>query len=445
MVISFPIRKVFSASRSRYNLLLVAAALVLASLFFFLWRGRMPLEGVLRFFAGLDAWHRGKLLATNPHTLRKYYSQGVGIALLIAGLLVAAGALWGTLTQRVRDLGFRAVVTLACTSAVMIFMLRMEFTGAWSPLQVLMTNPQSLPVFGHRLLFVWIADAFWRTAPQLLPVRAYYLSQFIAVLLAMYALGRWSALHGGETLQWTGQVLGAVMISVCFTYRNFYDVANVFFITCGLIAIYRRKYWWLLPVVIIGTLNYEGVVLLIPLAAFCAYFEEAPKRWVPPASAALVFYCAIRLTLQFALPMPRQVDWRIWSNFTETFLWERGRTDMAYAILALTGWYAIAAISLGDCELRLRRFFLLFPPIFAVTFMFGQFTEARQFDAFIPVLIAITLSATRRKLLATQLGPSVTIPPAVASSMQGLETVPMYRELSSEHQSRAPKKLRRTA
>lgn len=443
LVMSFHIRNVFRASRKCYNLLLIAAALVLASICFLLWRGRMPLEGVLRFFAGLDAWPRGKLLAANPQVLRKYYSQGVGVALMIAGVLVAAGALWGALTQRVRDLVFRAVVTLACSSAVMVFMLRMEFTGAWSPPQVLMTNPQSLPVFGHRLLFVWIADAFWRTAPHLAPLHAYYLSQWIAVLLAMYALGRWSAIHGGETLRWTGQLLGAVMISVCFTYKNFYDVANVFFITCGLMAIYKRKYWWLLPVVIMGTLNYEGVLLLIPLAVFCAYFEESPKRWVPPVAAALVFYCAIRFILQFALPMPRQVDWRIWSNFTEAFL--SGRTEMVYAILALIGWYAIAGMSLPDCEVRLRRFFLLFPLIFAVTFMFGQFTEARQFDAFIPVLIATTLSAARRKLLASQLGQSVTISPAVVSSMQGLETVPTYRELSSEHQSRAPKKLRRSA
>ena len=118
---------------------------------------------------------------------------------------------------------------------------------------------------------------------------------------------------------------------------------------------------------------------------------------------------------------------------------------MVYAILALTGWYAIAGMSLPDCEVRLRRFFLLFPLIFAVTFMFGQFTEARQFDAFIPVLIATTLSATRRRLLANQLGQSVTISPAVVSSMQGLENVPIFRELSSQHQSRAPKKLRRSA
>jgi len=236
------------------------------------------------------------------------------------------------------------------------------------------------------------------------------------------------------------------MLSVCFSYRNFYDVGNVFFVTCGLIAIYKRKYWWLVPVVTIGTLNYEGVLLLIPLAAFCACFDDDRKRWVPPVAAALVFYCAVRLILQLALPMPRQVNWRIWSNLTEPFIL---RTHLAYSILALAGSYALAMMSLRDCEVRLRRFFLLFPLIVAVTFLFGQFVEPRQFDAFIPVLVGTILSATKRQLLASQLPQTVAIAPAVVSSgarRRGLVMdSPLYRELSSEHQNRAPNELGRTA
>jgi len=443
---SLPVQNVISASRNRSKSLFVSAALVVTGIFFLLWRGHMPFEGLMRFFAGIDVWNRAIPLAANPHTLRKYYSASVGIALVVAGLLVAAGTLWGRLTQRVRGLVFQAAVTLACSSAIMLFMLKIEYDGPWSPVRVVMANPQSLPIYGHRLLFVWIADGFRRIAPSLSPLHAYYLSQCIAVLLAMYALGRWSALHAGETLRWTGQVLGVVMLSVCFSYRNFYDVAHVFFITCGLIAIYTRKYWWLLPVVIIGTLNYEGILLLLPLAAFCGYFEDAWKRWVPPVAAALVFYSVVRAVLQIALPMPRHVNWRIWSNLTEPFIM---RANIVYAILALAGSYAVAVMCLHDCEVRLRRFVLLFPLIFAVTFMFGQFTEARQFDAFIPVLVATILSATRRTLLASQFAQSVAIPPAVGSSSARLGGLlvdsPLYRDLSPEHQSRTKTKLRKSA
>jgi len=45
-----------------------------------------------------------------------------------------------------------------------------------------------------------------------------------------------------------------------------------------------------------------------------------------------------------------------------------------------------------------------------VTFLFGQLHEPRQFNAFIPVLIAILLSAFRRKLDLKQ-GPITDVAP----------------------------------
>ena len=77
--------------------------------------------------------------------------------------------------------------------------------------------------------------------------------------------------------------------------------------------------------------------------------------------------------------------------------------------------------------------------------MFGQFTEARQFDAFIPVLVAGILSATRRKLLVSQFGQSIAITPAVVVSMPKVEADPAYRELASEHQSRMRRTLGKPA
>src|SRR5215469_14584926 len=181
---SLPVQNVVGARDTPYKSLLIAAALVLSGIVFLLWQGRMPLEASIRFFAGIDVWDRAIGLAANPLTLRKYYSESVGVALLFAGLLMSAGTLWERLTQHARGLVFQAVVTLACASVVMMFMLRIEYDGSWSPVRVLMTNPQSLPIYGHRLLFVWIANAFRWSAPSLSPLNAYYLSQCIAVLLA---------------------------------------------------------------------------------------------------------------------------------------------------------------------------------------------------------------------------------------------------------------------
>src|SRR5215831_10478822 len=96
---SLPVQNVVSARRTPYRSLLAAAALVLAGIVFLLWRGRMPLEASIRFFAGIDVWDRAIGLAANPNTLRKYYSESVGVALLFAGLLTSARTLWGRLTQ----------------------------------------------------------------------------------------------------------------------------------------------------------------------------------------------------------------------------------------------------------------------------------------------------------------------------------------------------------
>jgi hypothetical protein len=46
-------------------------------------------------------------------------------------------------------------------------------------------------------------------------------------------------------------------------------------------------------------------------------------------------------------------------------------------------------MSWPGCDARLRRLTLLFPLLLGVTFLFGQFHEARQFAAFIPVLVAL--------------------------------------------------------
>jgi hypothetical protein len=79
---------------------------------------------------------------------------------------------------------------------------------------------------------------------------------------------------------------------------------------------------------------------------------------------------------------------------TKMFLYPR---QMGYSVLALAGWYVLALMSLRDCDPHLRRLTLLFPLLFGVTFCFGLFHEPRQFNAFIPVLIALLLSRSARK------------------------------------------------
>jgi hypothetical protein len=346
----------------------------------------------VRAFAHIDKMDGAWSMASKPTVLRKYYGLSLAAGAGLAGIVILLAVIWRHLSEAMRVILWRAVTTATCAGALCLYMSKMEFENI--PVDVLMTNPGAEPIFGHRLLFIWIAKAFHALIPSSSYLRCYYASQVVASLLALYAVGRWSAMYVGEHLSWLGQVLAVVMISSCFGYHDFYDIAIVFFFTCGFLALYRRKYWWLPLIVAVGTLNHENVLLLVLVAALLIFDKEPLRIWLPVILISFIGYIGVRLALQAAIPFQREVDWRIWSNISQMFLYHR---EMAYSVLALAGWYVLALMSLPDCDPRLRRLTLLFPLLFAVTFCFGLFHEPRQFNAFIPVLIAVLLSRSARK------------------------------------------------
>jgi len=366
---------------------------LLIALLLLLWPGPLPFEGLVQRIGRMDAWAEGVGLASQPALLRKYYRLSLAVGFSLAGVTALLALAWSRLNGLAKAMVWRATCTLACTCALSLYILKMTTEGPWSPVDALMLNPAAFPIFGHRLLFVWLAKAIQAAVPALSPLRSFYASQVVAVLLAIYAVGRWSALHVGESLRWLGQVLAVVLISTCLDYRNFYDIGIVFFFSCGLLALYRRKYVWFVLVVTVGTLNHENALLLVPTAAFLLYDAERRRVWLPVVAASLAGHLLARAAMQWLIPFQTHFDWRIWSNMTKPFLLPR---ETAYSLLALGGWYALGLMSLPACDRRLRRLLLLFPLLFGVTFLFGQFHEPRQFNAFIPVLIAVLLSAFRR-------------------------------------------------
>lgn len=378
--------------------LAVALTFTALALFFSVWRGPLPFEGLIRAFARIDAMDNAWSLASQPAILRKYYGLTLAASFGLIAFLIFLALLWKRLSAAAQAMVWRMAATLACSCALCIYMSKMQWEHI--AIDTLMTDPSAEPIFGHRLLFVWIAQAFHAAMPGLSYLRCYYASQAVATLLTMYVVERWSALFIGESLSWLGQVLGVVIISTCFGYRNFYDIGIVFFFTCGLLVIFRRKYWWLPLLVTVGTLNHENI-LLLPLTAAFLIFDKEPRRvWLPVTLLSLLGHVAVRAGLQAAIPFQHHVDWRIWSNMYKPFAAPR---EMAYSLMALGGWYALGLMSLSDCEPRLRRLALLFLLLVGVTFSFGLFHEPRQFDAFIPVLIALLLSSSWRRSQLRQL------------------------------------------
>ena len=355
------------------------------------WRGPLPFESVVRAFARIDAVNNAPgSLAVTTATLRRYYGLTLAAGFTTLGVLGLLAIAWTRLSVASQKLAWRIAATLACSCALCIYISKLQWEHI--PIDVLMDNPGAEPIFGHRLLFVWIAKAYRMVLPTSSYLRSYYASQVLATVLTLFAVGRWSALYVGESLSWLGQILAVVMISTCFGYRNFYDIGIVFFFTCGLLAVYRRRYWWLPLLILLGTLNHENILLLIFTATFLIFDEEPPKVWVPVILVSLLTYVGVRVALQSQIPFHRHVDWRIWSNMVKPFTMPR---EIAYSVLALGGWYVLALMTLQDCDKRTKRLLVLFPMLFGVTFCFGQFHEPRQFNAFIPVLIAVLLSRSR--------------------------------------------------
>lgn len=372
----------------------VGTVSLVVGLFFAIWRGPLPFEGFARNMALQAGYPEGVALASNPSTLRHYYSLSSAIVLLLAAAVCFGILLWPRVRERVRQRIFDAVFTFAMSCFLMLFLTQIASDSTWMPLSVIMRHPGYNVVFAHRLLFIGLARAFQKLHPGLSDLQGFYLTQWIASLLALYALGRWSAMFIGRSFAWCGQVLGVIFMTFMFDYFNFYDIATVFFTTCGLMAIMTRRYWWLVPVVFIGTMNYEGPLLLIIVAVFVAY-KEPWKTWVPPVAVSFVLYYAVRFAYGKFVPVPFQQVWRTWTNMTWTILNLHGLLPRFVICLLLL---ALGVMCFMYCSPRLKRMTLLFLLNWLTSIIFGRINEVRLFEACAPLLIAMILSAAAWRL-----------------------------------------------
>jgi len=139
----------------------------------------------------------------------------------------------------------------------------------------------------------------------------------------------------------------------------------------------------------VGTLNHELTLLLLPIYAL-AQFDHVPrKRLIGDLLAQAVLYALVRVMYFHLVPVPAAYEsGKFWWN-VQWMIHRHGSvvtwlgTMLPWAVAAWLGW--------KSAPVALRRCAILFPLLFATTFLFGQFNEPRQFDAFSPVAIALIL------------------------------------------------------
>ena len=336
-------------------------------------------HGATELLVGLDEPEMGKLM-------RLYALLCPAIGVLLAAFV------WLRERAEVRSRLWVKNAAFTVSSSVLLFGLltRLGSVSSWYPLDTILTAPETLDVFGRRLLLVWPASWLYSHIEGLTALRVYYVMQGAAIVATMILTGIWAARFAGWRNAHLGQLLLVVMISPTFVYHNYYDILIVGTFTAALLCLWDRKYVAFTAVVGIGTLNHENTLLLAFVAAAVCYRRETAGRCTAIVGGAVAAWLVAKTWISIQVPMHASVHLRVMTN-----LWDLAREhrDMAVSMAALSTMILLTAFGWESASPVLRRSAVLIFPLLGVTFLFGKFREARQFDAFIPLAIAFALSA----------------------------------------------------
>lgn len=258
-------------------------------------------------------------------------------------------------------------------------------------IKTMMTDPGSVPVFGQRLLLVWPAVLLKHFVPRLSYFVAFKSVQGAAIVVAVYLIGKWSALFVGD-LKFLGQIVSAAYLIPTFAYPNAHDVGVLIIYTLCFIFLYRRNYWLFGVTFCVGMLNHQNTLLLIPTALVILWGREKRAQTVWLVLLTTAAYFSIQFALNWLLPIPATHYQKIWTNVRQIV--EMHRT-LLFGFLALAPWYAAGVVAFSDAEPFLQRAAILLPMQLGVFFVYGQLNEARIFNGFLPVLIGILLCYVR--------------------------------------------------
>lgn len=284
---------------------------------------------------------------------------------------------------------FSIAVTGALAVTVFVILATFARDESFAPVETLMTNPQALPVYGQRPLLVWFADAIKFVIPAISYRRAFLATQLIATFATIYMIGEWSVLFVGHRRKLLGQLIFVAMLLPTITYGTFYDIALIAAYTLCLYLLYTGRYGLFLAAFTIATFNHENTLLLVPVAAIVLWGIASWRVVLGIPLASLAAWVAVRMTIQKLLPEPSHFEWHIWTNVLAI---AHPSAELAKSFLTLVFWLICAAVGFRSADQFVRRSVILLPELIAVTFVAGRFVEARQFDAFIPVAIALILS-----------------------------------------------------
>jgi hypothetical protein len=309
--------------------------------------------------------------AHSPDELFRWMTKAL-FELSVLALLLFAGWIWSGNRNRTNDnYGLRSLFWIATCSAVCIVALRMQgYNSTWYPIEKAMTFTAN-PPYVHRVLFVLIAKLV-KSVTGLSDIHSFFISQFIAIVLAMTAILKWAELFIDKSQTFLAPVLLAAMLVPTFSYFTFYDIGIVFFYSAGLTMLLQRRWAYYLILLSVGVLNHENILLMIIVSAVVCYSE---KKWLSFLAVQLSLYLAIRAVLFHWIPVSRAwAQGTIWINIY-FFLFSRGIL-ISTAIQLL--WFALSLlIARVSAPTALKRCTILLPLLLVVSVLVGQLNESR--------------------------------------------------------------------
>ena len=297
------------------------------------------------------------------------------------------------------------VAVLASGVALLRALLAGSFDGRWAPVSRALDYTID-PPWRHRVLFVWVANGFRALHPGLSPFRAYFASQIVAVFLALAFVTLWARRFVSWRETWAAPVMVALMLVPTITYRTFHDFGIVATYALALHLMFRRRLWAYVAVLAIGTLNHEITLFLVAMFLLL-YFDRAPSRaWLAGWTALqIAVYGAVRLALFLAMPVPGL--WQGGKLAYNLSLIAELRPELLIGALTLVFWLLFGVIAWPRVTPMLRRCVWLFPLIAVEVLFVGQLNEPRQFDAFLPVLVAMLMHGMSGEPAAVEIPPPI--------------------------------------
>lgn len=381
---------------ARLGALGFAALVVLLWVAFLGWGRTLPVDTWAQIIHGFE---RGEtILGPSPagHVPRVVAVWLVLLTLVSAALLFPAfvrklaAPVWDVPTRTVSFLSWAAVSWITFES-----MLTRGYHGETYNVQDMMTNPGAVPIFGQRRLLVWPAMLLKDWIPSLSYIQAFLAAQFVAVMIATYLMGVWSAEFIGKDRKFVGQFLMALFLIPTFGPFVAHDMGILIFYTLCLLFLYRKQYALFIPTFAIGILNHQNILVLIPVCVAVMWGQETWKKILWVAGGTWAIYIGMLFLLDTVMPIPLTRESGFWWNMR---MLVELRRPFIMGQLTVLPWFLFTALILRYADSFLKRASILLLMEVGSYSVYGQLNEARIFDGFIPVMVGIFLCFFRDKL-----------------------------------------------